>query len=95
MGFIFGLIVGGIVFGSDGTAPSILGNIPLRCLHAFGVSDAEYRDCRAPSLNFELYNQNCPQHERAKSSGPCSLDRHIAWEIAGLRELKAAGEKSK
>lgn len=95
MGFIFGLIVGGVVFGSDGTAPSILGSIPLRCVAAFGISEAEFRECRTPSLNAELYAQNCPRQERNRNDVPCSFDRHVTWEIAALRDIKAAAERKR
>lgn len=97
MGFIFGLLVGGMIASGGGSAmPPMLGSIPFRCLAAFDVSEADYRDCRSPSLGLELgagSGNPCEYRDRNKSDGPCSFSRHMQWEITGLREMKKAVEQ--
>lgn len=92
MGFIFGLIVGTTVAGGSAAVPPSINSIPFRCLAAFESSELEYRSCRWPSLRRELGDSPCGRIDIEKPDGPCSLDKHIAWEIAALRELKKAIE---
>lgn len=94
MGFIFGLIVGGALMSGGDTAVSrALGAIPFRCLAALDVSEADYQECRTPSLRVELYGQNTSGICVSPTSTACRLDKHLAWEIAGLREMKKAIEQ--
>lgn len=95
MGFIFGLLVGTALStsGTGSTAPPLLGSIPLRCLAALEVSEAEYRHCREPSLSMELYGSgngpSCGRIDR-EGNGVCSIARHLTWEIAALKHLEQA-----
>lgn len=91
-GFVFGLFIG-VLATSGGSAPTNLGTIPFRCLAAFEVSEADYRDCRRESLRWELGQTRCTFSDIANSAtSACSLARNLDWEIAGLRSLRAAIE---
>ncbi len=95
MGFIFGLMLGSMASGGGSAGvPPALGSIPFRCLAAFEISDAEYRQCRTVSLRREIYdNTPCRTNEMADPAHVCSLDKAIVWELAGLREMKKAMEQ--
>jgi hypothetical protein len=96
MGFVFGMLVGGALFSGSSVAPPALGSIPFRCLAAFEISEAEYRDCRTLTLRREIYEGTpCRANEMEGVAGVCSFHRHITWEIAALRELKKAVETRK
>jgi hypothetical protein len=91
MGFIFGLIIGAAVTSGGSVPAPMLGSIPFRCLAAFDISEAEYRQCRTISLQREIYEGTpCRRHNMSDPADPCSFDKAITWEIAGLREMKAA-----
>lgn len=90
MGFLFGLMIGGMA-ASGGGAPALnFGTIPFRCLSAFSVSEADYRGCRVMSLTNDLYQAGCDRERRDAVSGGCSIEQNMKWEITGLRDLKAA-----
>lgn len=91
MGFIFGLMLGGMAAGGGGVTLPNLGSIPFRCLSAFEVSDAAYRECRERSLSSDLMS-TCDRAERSAASGGCSITQNLKWEIAGLHQLKSAIE---
>jgi hypothetical protein len=91
MGFIFGLMIGAMAASGGNTLPPLLGNIPFRCLAAFETSDADYRQCRTVSLRRELWEgTGCGHREMRDPADPCSFDKAITWEIAGLREMRRA-----
>jgi len=92
-GFLFGLMLGTSMGGSH-TPPAILGSIPFRCLAAFEVSEAEYNDCRRNGLREEIVKTTpCTWTEVDSTHPRCSVDRALAWEIAGLKSLKLAVEQ--
>lgn len=91
MGFLFGLLIGAAA-SSGGSLPPSFGTIPFRCLAAFDISEADYRVCRRNSLRAEIFNGPCNYGDLDKPDGPCSIEKHFAWEIAGLRDLKHAIE---
>ena len=93
MGFIFGLMIGAAATSGSPHVPPMLGSIPFRCLAAFEISEADYRQCRAVSLRREIYEGTpCRNNEMADPANPCSIDKALTWEIAGLREMKKALE---
>lgn len=93
MGFIFGLMIGSMAAsgGSSTALPPALGSIPFRCLYAFEQSETDYRDCRRPSLAVEM--NICQGAGYTDATGHCSRDRHLAWELGALRELKKSIEQ--
>lgn len=94
MGFLFGLMIGSMVGGGGSTAlPPILGAIPIRCIAALEISDAEYSDCRSVSLSQEL-SIRCDRIERSERTGVCSLQRHLGWEITSIKELNKAAQRA-
>lgn len=89
MGFLFGLLVGTSMSGGP-PVPPIMGSIPFRCLAAFEISEAEYRQCRLGTLSKELWNQGCDDKRQNDESNTCSIGKAMGWEITALRELKRA-----
>lgn len=95
MGFIFGLLIGGMVAGGGHVLPPSVAAIPFRCFAAFDVSESEYRQCRRHSLQKELF-ESCTRSEvRNSDDSSCSFDRAVSWEMAALRDLKKALEQAR
>lgn len=94
MGFIMGLVVGSALSSGGSTAiPNIPQGIPFRCLAAIEQSDSEYRNCRWASMYDELYKtQTCGARSMEDPKSVCHIESHIKWELAALKELKAANE---
>jgi hypothetical protein len=60
MGFLFGLMVGGMLASGAPTAglQTALAAIPLRCFAALDIGDAAYRDCRRATMMVEINRQS-------------------------------------
>ena len=93
MGFLFGLMIGTMAAGGAANLPSSFGSIPFRCLAAFEISEAEYAVCRRAGLRWEIVQRSACTWNQLDEAGPCSFNKALTWEIAGLRELKKAIEK--
>src|SRR5689334_7041461 len=100
MGFLFGLMVGSAM-STGGAAPaqSALSQIPIRCLSLVD-SEANYIECRFPSISKELADAALPECDKASSGSQyraCKSEfvtKNIKWEIASLKELSAAASKN-
>lgn len=92
MGFLFGLMIGGMAASGGGSSLPALGSIPLRCLYAFEQSEQEYTECRRPSLRAELYGRSSYCRNENDTQPGCLWERNIVWEIRALREMKKAAE---
>jgi hypothetical protein len=107
--FILGLIAGNAMSDSPpGSMQQNLSGIPLRCFAALEESDDAYKECRRPSLRYEVmassaltrdgqrlctfYSKDYVQTYGDYPAADCGVEKPLDWELKALHAMADAAK---